>query len=141
MMKTGKDLGIFGGLLAVILGYFVISVGLSLIQYGSYPPPPGMLEIGDFEPKPLGATGIYIIVASAACIIGGVLGIAAGCLANRTPGRAGTLMVAAGCLTAFTLVGMISSAVLATGSMRAFRFADAPPGTEPEWADGEALPY
>jgi hypothetical protein len=43
-MKTGKDLGIFGGFLAILLGFLVISVGLSLIKYGDYPPSRSAVE-------------------------------------------------------------------------------------------------
>lgn len=141
-MKTGKDLGIFGGFLAILLGFFVISAGLSLIKYGDYPPSRSAVEeASETEAEPLRAVEIYIIVAGAVCIAGGLVGLAGGCLANRAPGSAGAFMVAAGCLAAFTIIGALSSAALASGAMRAFKFAEAPPGTEPEWVDGEALPY
>lgn len=141
-MKTGKDLGIFGGLLAMILGFFIISAGLSLLKYGDYPPSRSAVEAaGDFETEPPGEKEILIIIAGAICMAGGVAGFVGGCLANTAPDRAGAVMIAAGCLTAFTVIGALSSAALASGAMRAFKFAGAPPGTEPEWEDGEALPY
>lgn len=141
MMKTGKDLGIFGGLLAVILGFFVISAGLSLLKYGDYPPPRSSAEADDTAAEAPGVAELFIIIAGTACMTGGAVGFVGGCLANRAPDKAGIFMIAGGCLAAVTIVGAFSSAALASGAMRAFRFSEAPPGTEPEWEDGEALPY
>jgi hypothetical protein len=141
LMKTGKDLGVFGGLLALILGFFFISAGLSLLRYGDYPPPRLNSEEGGPVSEPHEAAEIIIIVAGTVCMAGGAVGFTGGCLADTSPDKAGAIMVTAGCLTAVTVIGGLSSAVLATGAIRAFKFADAPPGTEPEWEDGDALPY
>lgn len=144
MMKTGKDIGIFGGLFAIILGYFIISVGFSLVKYGDYPPPRLNQEedVPEEEPSETDKTlKLLIMIAGAACVSGGVVGLTGGCLANSRPRDARTLMITGGCIAAISIIGASASAILAAGANRAIRFANAPPGTEQEWEDGEALPY
>lgn len=146
-MKTGKDLGIFSGLLAVVLGYFIISAGLSLLKYGDYPPPRLNLKEGEAATESSGSSEgnelfeIIIIAAGTICIAGGIIGFAGGCLTNTAPRRARTLMIAGGCVAALSVIGVSASVIMAAGAKRALKFANAPPGTEPEWEDGEALPY
>jgi hypothetical protein len=141
MMKTGKDLGIFGGLLAIVIGYFIISAGLSLLKYGDYPPPRLNQKADEPETEPSGENDIFeiiIIVAGTACITGGAVGFIGGCLANTSPRNARALMFYGGCIAALSIAGAL---VLAAGAKRARNFANAPPGTEPEWEDGEAMQY
>lgn len=137
MVKTGRDFGVIGGIIALITGYFILSVGLSLLRFGEFPPPGGAVE-------PVSTGGIreaLVIALGTACLMGGALGIAGGALVCRRPRLAAILMTTAGVFALFSVFGLISGILFAIGGFRALMYSKAPPGTEPEWQDTESLPY
>jgi hypothetical protein len=156
MVKTGRDLAVFGGLLALFIGFLFITAVPNLIKYGDFKAPRSsavteQAEVNTGSPKSretswgekeyAGMLSAVAVAAGTICAVGGLTGFAGSALAVRSPRTAGRMMVAAGALAAFTIIGAAATAVLAMAGMREFDFANAPPGTEPEWQDAESLPY
>jgi hypothetical protein len=140
-MRTGRDLGVFGGLFALFIGFMFISAGPNLIKYGDTVPPSNHEAIVETENEPLDVKIIVLAAVGTMCAAGGVLGFLGSALANRAPKAAGKVMVIGGVLAAFTVIGAVATAALALGGMRALDYANAPPDTEPEWQDVESLSY
>jgi hypothetical protein len=142
MVKTGRDLAVFGGLLALFIGFLFITAVPNLIKYGDFKAPRSTAVTEQVEIKEYaGVLSAVAVAAGTICAVGGLMGFAGSALAVRSPRTAGRMMVAAGALAAFTIIGAAATAALALAGMREFDFASAPPGTEPEWQDAESLPY
>lgn len=141
MVKTGRELGVFGALIALVLGYLFITAGPNIVKYGDFRAPGSSVETGETESGSEDALAALVTAAGAICAMGGLTGLVGSALASSRPRAAGTLMVAAGIMSAFTVIGAVATAAFALGGSRAFGFANAPPGVEPEWQDTESLPY
>lgn len=129
MVKTGRDLGIFGGSLALIIGYLILSA-LSIAGVG---------EETDIDKEAF--RGILVLLLGVASLLGGILGITGGVLAVRNPKAAEIVMLFGAGLTFISGFGIPAGVVLLFAGLQAQQFSKAPPGTEPEWQDGESLPY
>jgi hypothetical protein len=133
-------MGVFGGLLALLLGFLYITAGPNIVKYGDYDPPRNSAAIEAAEDGTAGILAAAVAAAGALCILGGALGFAGCALAHKKPKAAGMLMVAGGVLAAPTVIGAGVTAALAAAGMREFDLASAPIG-EPDWQDMESLPY
>lgn len=141
MVRTGRDLGVFGGLLALFIGFLFLTMGPELVK-GEESSALGEAyateEAGGGFPDYKAA---IVVIVGAMCSAGGALGFIGSALAYKEPKAAGILMVIGGVSAGFTVIGATATAALAAGGMREFDFANAVPGVEPEWQDVESLPY
>lgn len=137
MIKTGKDLGVFGGMLALVACYIIFSVGVDIVGAAKLPPVSGAQEQAAGE----ATRGTLMVILGLSCLAGGVLGITGGAVAQSSPKAAANLMLCAAGLTFVSGFGIIAGVPLLLAALQAERYAKAPPGAEPEWQDGDSQPY
>jgi hypothetical protein len=139
MVRTGRDLGVFGGLLALFIGFLFLTMGPGLVK-GEESTALQRAYAGEEAGSVSDNKTAIVVIMGAMCSAGGALGFIGSALAYKEPKAAGILMVIGGVYAGFTVIGATATAALAAGGMREFDFAKAAPGAEPEWQDAETLP-